>query len=169
MAYYELNYYPPALPRPFETRPEYLNALSRQFNIHRDYLYNHFGDYLPIMVFNLALDGHDWTEMYRMVHEYNIDINAPSRYEYPPIWYEVMSGSFDTVQQLILLGARLTIVNHETQQSLLDVACAKKFNRTKYLLMAYNVKLYKTMYPKIQAPLINVPPAATAVDKDTEK
>ncbi len=166
MAYYESNhYYPPPPPRPFHTRSEYLDEIAHQCNIHRDYLYNHFGNHLPIMIFNMALDARDWTEMYRMVREYKFDINAPSRYGSPPIWHEVSCGTFDAVQQLILMGARLDIVNHETQQSLLDVACMKNYNRTKHLLMAYNAKHYKSLFPKIEPLIISVAEASVSADK----
>jgi len=167
MAYYESNhYYPPPTARPFHTRSEYLEAIAHEYNIHHDYLYNHFGSHLPIMIFNMALDACDWIEMYRMVHDYKFDINAPSRYGSPPIWHEVSCGTLNTVQQLILLGARLNIVNHETQQSLLDLAYVKNFNRTKHLLMAYNAKSYKVLFPKIQPTIINVAVSTDKVSTD---
>lgn len=166
MEYYDSMHYYPA-PRPFRARYEYLEAIAQQSNIHRDYLYNHFGKNLPIMIFNMALDARDWTEMYRMVHEYKADINTPSRYGSPPIWHEVSCGRFDAVQQLILIGARLDIVNHDTQQSLLDIACIKNFNRTKHLLMAYNTKHYKAMYAK-QLAVITEPPQAASTETETE-
>jgi ankyrin repeat protein len=115
----------------------------------------------------MALDIRDWTEMYRMVHEYKADINAPSRYGSPPIWHEVSCGTFDAVQQLILMGARLDVVNHDTQQSLLDIAYIKNFNRTKHLLMAYNAKHYKTLYAK-QLAVITEPQQATETETETK-
>jgi len=153
MSHYDSYYYAsPSLPmlmtmpqKPFSARIQYLDIISQQFNVHRDYLYNYLGYHLPTMVFNLALDNHDWAEMQKMVYEYDADINAPVRNGYSSIWHEVSNGNFDAVQHLILLGARLDCVNHETRQSLFDLANIKRFARTKYLLMAYNVKPYNKL------------------------
>lgn len=175
MSYYDSYYYatvplqqpPHHSPKPFKARIQYLDTISQHFNIHRDYLYNYLGYHLPTIVFNLALDNHDWIEMQKMVYEYGADINAPVRYGSAPIWHEVLNGNFEAVQQLILLGARLDLVNHETRQSLLDLAFVKNFGRTKYLLMAYNVKYYKVLFPGPH--ITNTKPIIPSEVSDEEK